>query len=493
MGGVASILLTRRPGGSIDAAGELSASFGRRVPLADGTSDGIYGGWRWDGSALAIAADRYGLYPLFAWASRDRLVLSSDLLALVELGAPTTLDDDALAVFVRAGFFLGDDTPFAAIRTVPPGARLEWREDGPQLSGGRPIGQPGAMTRAAAIDGFISLFRLAIARRLPSQPFAMPLSGGRDSRHLLLALMEAGAAPDHCVTVGHFPPRGDDDSAIAARLCAHLGVPHVVLPQYEDRAATEREKNRRTHLLADEHSQFVALADYLRAATRETYDGIAGDVLSQSRYLNPDAHARFSSGNPTAAAQYVLDGYGNTVSESALRHLLSPEWLRRLTRERAVARLAAEIESHADAPNPVASFYFWNRTRREIALAPYGVMRDIDVHAPYLDRDLFDLLAALPASLLMDRQLHTDAIVRAYPSVAGIPYEAPRVANARGPQRRLAASLIGAVLSSPGVFRRGTLLPRLVATTVDGDAARLWHAALTLYLAQLTGVAARAT
>jgi hypothetical protein len=121
-------------------------------------------------------------------------------------------------------------------------------------------------------------------------------------------------------------------------------------------------------------------------------------------------------------------------------------------------------------------------------------MRGLTVHAPYLDRDLFDLLASLPAALLMDRRLHTDAIARAYPHAAGIPYSGKAQVTARAHQRRLAMSLIATVLASGGVLRAATMLPRLAATALDGDAARLWHAPLTLYLGQLAALAsARAT
>jgi hypothetical protein len=40
--------------------------------------------------------------------------------------------------------------------------------------------------------------------------------------------------------------------------------------------------------------------------------------------------------------------------------------------EVALERLIAELKGHAPSPNPVQSFYFWNRTRRAVALLPFG-------------------------------------------------------------------------------------------------------------------------
>jgi asparagine synthase (glutamine-hydrolysing) len=384
------------------------------------------------------------------------------------------LDFDALAVFLRVGFFVGADTPFAAVRAESPHI---------------PIPAPASLTRDEAIDAFIDTFRQAIAARLPEGPYALPLSGGRDSRHILLTLIEAGRPPSVCVTVEHFPPRGNDDAAVAARLCARFGIRHVVLPQPVDRIAIERRKNVETEFCTDEHAQFVVLADWLRASTRVTYDGIAGDVLSQSGYLTPEALAVFERGEAKACARFVLDGYPAMVSESALSRLLVPHVYRQVPRERAIARLTVEIARHLAAPNPVASFFFWNRTRREIALSPCVLMRGITVHMPFLDQGVVNLLSSLPARLLVDRRLHTDAIARAYPHAGAIPYGTPeRLVNRPAATRRLAAGLARLVVRSRGVLQAGALLPGIAATMADGHAERLWHTSLTVYLDQLAAL-----
>jgi asparagine synthase (glutamine-hydrolysing) len=474
--------------GAFAADGDVSASFGRRISLPDGGVDGIFASWHWVDGQLSLATDRYGVYPLFYARTDDGLLLASHVQALLERGVSAELDFDALAVFLRVGFFVGSDTPFRAIRAVPPDAVVRFDQGQLRIEGRRPEIAPEPVSRAIAVDAFIALFRQAIRRRLPSQAFQLPLSGGRDSRHILLALIEAEHAPAACVTTAHFPPRGNADIAVAAALCRRLGVRHVALAQYS-RTDAEHEKNRRTHLLSDEHAQFVVVGDYLRGVTRETYDGIAGDVLSQSGYLNPEAHACFSAGG-RRAAEYLLDRYPSMVSEKALHRLLAPGLMRLVTRDRAIARLVPELATHMAAANPVSSFFFWNRTRREIALGPYGVMQGLTVYAPYLDRDVFALLASLPAALVMDRRLHSDVIARAYPHVADIPYAVSDRVHDSAALRRLAVALMATTLGTPRMLRRRTTLPRLAVTAITGDPSGLWHAALTFYLGQLADVAA---
>jgi hypothetical protein len=460
------------------AEGDLTCEQGHRVRLPDGSLDGVYAGWRWTGRELILDHDRYGFFPLFEWRAAGARVVSTDLFTLLEHGAPADLDLDALAVFVRAGFFVGADTPFRAIRAVAP-----------PIAPARPLD----ITRQAAVDGFIDLFRTAIKRRLPRASVVIPLSGGRDSRHILLELRAAGHAPAACVTVRHFPPRANDDEVVARELCETLGIEHRVLDQPRNRAGLERRKNGLTHLCTDEHAHFVVLADHLRAHTQETYDGIAGDVLSQSGYLRPEVHERFARGDLHGVAEYVLSGYDTMMSEAALATVLARPIGAALSRERALARLLTEVAAHAGAPNPTASFFFANRTRREIALAPYGLMRDLTVYAPYLDRDLSDFLRALPATLVMDRALHTDAIARAWPQLARIPYERKGMKTPdRGAARAFAAELAVAVGRDGlrGWVRRATVLPGLLATCLDGESARLWRAPLLMYLDQIGKVAA---
>ena len=463
-----------------NAEGDLSCDAGHRIRLADGSTDGIYAGWSWNGRELVIDQDRYGFFPLFEWKAGDQRTVSTDLITLLDRGAPPALDLDALSVFVRVGFFVGADTPFQAIRVLlPPMVRRKLLE----------------IPRKQAVDGFIELFRQSMARRRPSAPFVLPLSGGRDSRHILFELLDANRVPAACVTVRHFPPRANDDEAIARDICHELSLEHRVISQPRDRASVERRKNQLTHLCTDEHAQFVALADHLRAQTRETYDGIAGDVLSQSTYLRPEVHALFRRGDYEGVAAFVLDGYGTTISQSALERVLTPDFCRDLSRERAIGRLVSEIAEHADAPNPTGSFFLHSRTRREVALAPYALMRDRTVYAPYLDRDLFDFLAGLPAEQLMDRALHSDAIAQAWPRYAHLAYERKGL-TIEDPwaHRRLAAASLAAVCRprSRAFMRRGTLVPALAATLADGRSERLWHAWLVLYLDQIAEMATMA-
>jgi hypothetical protein len=189
-----------------------------------------------------------------------------------------------------------------------------------------------------------------------------------------------------------------------------------------------------------------------------------------------------------------MRGHGNVVTERALSRMAAPDLHAGLSRARAVERLTRELATHLDAVNPIASFYFWNRTRREIALAPYGLQRATRTFAPYLDHDLFDFLCSLPPELTLDRTLHTETIATAFPAYAGVGYEQPAARNQdAGAQRRLARGLLMMLGNGRGrrLLNRRGLFPSVAWTTVTGSTRRLWNVPFAIWLEQIGAVVPR--
>ena len=140
----------RRTAGGFDVEGTLSCELGHRLP----GGAGIFAAWSWDGERLTVTNDRYGFHPLFYCERDGEIMISPSLVELVRRGAPTGLDDVALALFrsLRYSFFLGGDTAFRHIKLVPPGALFEW--DGRltvQERRPRPIGSPMDISREEAL------------------------------------------------------------------------------------------------------------------------------------------------------------------------------------------------------------------------------------------------------------------------------------------------------------------------------------------------------
>ncbi len=443
----------------------------------DGSSQGPFGRWVWDGHRLQVRNDRYGFYPLYYWAQDGAVAVSPSIPKLLAEGAPTELDVVGLAVFLRLGFFLGEHTPFQAIRAVAPDTAFEWQDGRLQVSGRVIATRCERLNRVEASERYAMLFRTAIRRRLPADTeFAMPLSGGRDSRHILLELCEAGVRPKVCVTYGGPYVWMNRDVLAAAPLCESLNLPHVIIDQPRSRFKTELRKNIETNFCADENWQMPTLVDYLRGKFRSVYDGIAGDVLSNGLFLNETRLALFEKGAFSAFAEDLLHDFpmhSDLDHEEVLAKLLRPDQYRRFSRTLAVDAITEEVSKHADAPNPVGSFFFWNRTRREIALLPFRMLgRVAQVFCPYLDDDLYDFLASLPADLFLSHTFHTDTIRQAYPRYAQVPFDnevSPSEEITDGYYRLFGRECLSYALAygRSRYLRYSYILPRLLKCALD--------------------------
>jgi hypothetical protein len=209
-GSDAPVLTIRGSGGGVEVSGPARYLGGAIV------AGGPFARWEWNGRALVVENDRHGVFPLFWHASGDAIAVSPSSDGLLRSGVSAALDDAALAVFLRAGYFVGDDTPFAAIRALPPAGRVTWNSVTTTVTSGWTHRPPGVASRHELIEAFADLTARSVARHADAslRPCVVPLSGGHDSRHIAFALREHGV-PFSCVTVEPYPPAAGDDVAIA--------------------------------------------------------------------------------------------------------------------------------------------------------------------------------------------------------------------------------------------------------------------------------------
>jgi len=485
----------RRAAGGFEISGQTDCVAGHKIQNPARTEvDGVFIEWSWDGNCLKARNDRYGFYPAYYYADSNQIAVSTSIGRLLESGASRNLDDVALSVFLRFGSFIGEDTPFREIRALPPNATLEWHDGRLKVSGRITISKPQTQSHDSAIDSYISLFRASVARRLPYKSMVVaPLSGGRDSRHITLELCRQGVRPDFCLTADYYPgSEVKNEIHPASLICRALGLEHVVVRQTRPRISAEARKNRITGFTAGvaDHSWILAIRDYLKSRPCAVYDGIGGDVLSAGLFLSEERLEWSDRGDYRALYENLFDSIGDGL----VKGLFSREMARRLTREAAFERFREEFLRHADAPNPIGSFYFWNRTRRHIALGPYAILGSAhDVYSPYLDNDLFDFLTSLPARMLVDHKFHTETIHRAFPGVSHIPWTSAEKGGrpfhrrhmnfARGALRYLLRNKSGAWT------RRSYTVPRLIRCLLDPHYSSQvnWIGTIAVFLSQLEG------
>jgi hypothetical protein len=414
---------------------------------------GIFVEWRWDGVSITVENDRYGMYPVYYYAGRDSFVLSPSLEQIIALGAPAELDDDAIAAFLRLGWLLGEDTFFRHIRALPPNATLRWKNDGELTveSSLIPDRTDYTLSRSEAVASYIDLFRQAIHRRLPktNDRVILPLSGGRDSRHILLELWRQRVRPS-VVTAELFSTQSNQGLGIAAELCRALGASHTAIAQTSNWFSAERAKNRLIDCASDQHAWFLQPARYMLAnRATATYVGIAGDTLSQSIFGTFFWQEISRTKDPTRLYK-AIRGAGGGASELTRERILTRKYYARWSDEAARERVVREARRFEASENMANRFFFWSRTRRATPLCFLQLLEHrIGVHMPYLDNDLFDFLWKLPLSIVGTGDFHDEVIRRAYPEYAGVPFE-PKEANP-GDARALHATFarrLGLMLSA---------------------------------------------
>lgn len=332
-----------------------------------------------------------------------------------------------------------------------------------------------------ACEQYASLFSQSISRR-STQNASVTFSGGRDSRHILFELVRQGIRPLE-VIISHRPV--NNDHLVAKAVADHIGVNVTDIGLCAFSWSEERKKNIQNHFLSDENVWYRAISQSLKASI--VFDGLAGDVLSNGLYFDRDVAISMREGNFHNAAKKFISAFGQSAS-----YLIHGESIER----RAVERVAAEMSLHENAPNPVSSFVFHNRTRREIALMPICMLGEgVDASLPYLDADLYDFFMSLPFEEFGDQGFHDEVIRKAYPEQAHLPYaENTKRHVAREFPREALREWCVAV--NTGLIRKIDLLKTILRLLTHWNASGLywrWIRLLPLIQLQMHGMAESST
>lgn len=277
----------------------------------------------WEGAAelgltglVAEGRKRYlhtslnGLAPIYWIEEGGAIYFASRIDPLVRTSPRAlSIDWEAWAGTITLRYPLGERTPFAEVRRLPNFATLRRR------LGGRPRPETHTWSwekiepRASVADAAERLVpELESSLATVDGDVLCPLSGGRDSRILFVALAREGKVASAITTPDD---EGDThEEGFAAPVAAALGVPHEQLqPAAAEYAADWEERARRVEYQFVDHAWLVPVARRVEGTAAPIPDGFAIDVFfCAGRHFYTDDTLDIR--NPQRAARALFDTLG---------------------------------------------------------------------------------------------------------------------------------------------------------------------------------------
>lgn len=190
--------------------------------------------WDRENRRLFLARDRAGEKPLHYSDSLWGFAFASEISAVSTLpGVDTTVDPDAVAMYLQYQYVPAPRSIFRGIRKLQPAHAMRVTEAGVDLwRYWDPVpfatGPRLRIDEKAATDELESLLRRAVrGQMIADVPIGAFLSGGVDSSTLVSLMVEESSNPVRTFTIGFDVPRFDE-SAHAAAVARHLGTHHTV-------------------------------------------------------------------------------------------------------------------------------------------------------------------------------------------------------------------------------------------------------------------------
>lgn len=380
---------------------------------------GVWARWEYKNNQLIIENDCLGFCPLYYYLDDKKIVVSNSILQIISVVGNVELDHDALRMMIRKRYFLQDKTAYKNISTLAPNTTIKWSKDKFEINSSFLEVKPQDLTHEQIVDGYIDLFKQSISRHLPQQDedFIMPLSGGRDSRWMLMELLQRGFKPKVCVTCGE-----QRDIKLATQLCQRLDLNQICITPPHSWVKDAIRKDANISFSTPQHTWLVRLADYVKNAGCLSYDGNGIGMFSRNAYIddNMEMFKLFRT--------LDFEGFENVMfsEDDPINHCIKqmPEEFNFLEKDTEDLKHIhySELEKQKNYPNDLSAYSFYANTRTAISTCPFGMMRPAKIYFPFLDYELFSFIASLEAEKVAEIEPQAAAVRKAHPEIADIPF-----------------------------------------------------------------------
>ncbi len=379
--------------------------------------------WEWDGKRATAQTSETGFIPLYYTANSNRFAISTSLTTIRDRAGLTSLNWPAIVTCLATGQFLGSDTPLEGVHVLPIRSSLTWQDRKLEVKTAPLDIDRSSLDFEAASSRYISEVRDAVYRNLPEGSGALALSGGRDSRHILLELLRQYRPPEKIVTSGHYLTSSMADTSVATALGKRAGLAVRQVRPIPDRIRAEVQKNLLVESMTLSHSWALPLINAMSTSTAR-FDGMNAGVLFGRSGVMVALRSRFGDVRPqmnelvNAAIELMLDS-----PLARLRAMLEPGLIVDEMADEARSRMRRELLRFAEYPNPVQAYLHFNHTTRDTALFTYRMFDNPEVACPFDDVAMARFGLGLPWSVSTDRRLQSEALRAEFSEFADIPFD----------------------------------------------------------------------
>ncbi len=348
--------------------------------------------------STVLHASGWGMDPLYHRIVGDAVVFSSSVDALMAVDdAPLTPDWEAWAALLAVRYVPWDRSLVREVRRLPGSWSVHVSVSGtPTIREELPNGVAGPRDRRtpheviglmdAAITGHPALATVG-----PTDPAALPMSGGWDSRLIgARACQLFGPASWIGLSTAKHTLGSDPDVTYGTTVAGALGITQEVLfPPVSATIDSVTDTAARVGYETWEHAWFAPATARLRAWGRPVLDGLLGDILIKNAKASP---ALLSAGTPERMRALMREKFVSVPDETLPGGAAGPM----------IADLSAPLIEAAQSrfdgcPEAARLVLMSSRIARCVALAPYPMIDPAaEVVAPLTDPRVIDALLAEP-------------------------------------------------------------------------------------------------
>jgi Asparagine synthase len=371
-----------------------------------------------EGRSRYVHSSVSGVAPIYYMQDGEATYFASQIDSLVSTCPPgrrLTIDWEAWAGIFLMTAPLGDRTPFLEVRRLPPFSTLKhWPGRGPRRhSPAWPWAEIALDRRDGKGEALVEGLREAIAE-VPAGPLVCPLSGGWDSRLLLMLASEREDLRLSAWTLKS-THRGSDETPYARQVAKALGVPVTKIPRGRSFWGDHEKVALRCDYQTTHHGWFMPLARRLREGSHSLIDGLAGGIFVKGHFVT---ERMLQTKTRRERLALLWERLSNARSSS---EVLS-ERLAGVLTKLALRSWQHEARALAGSPAQLSLTAYRTRTVRGIALAPTSILgAEATVLTPFTDDRVARAALAVAPERKLDGALYREILATVDPKVGPLP------------------------------------------------------------------------